>query len=40
MRYEIQTFTFCDDWGNTWTFHHEDGTSTPETFSTKEEAPG
>ena len=38
MKYEIQTFTLCDGWVNTWTVHHVDGTSTPETFSTEEEA--
>ena len=38
MRYEIQTFTLCDGWVNTWTVHHEDGTSEPETFSTEKEA--
>jgi hypothetical protein len=38
MRYEIQIFTLCDGWVNTWTVHHEDGTSEPETFSTEEEA--
>ena len=38
MRYEIQTFTLCDGWVNTWTVHHGDRTSAPETFTTKEEA--
>lgn len=38
MTYEIQQFTICDGWVNTWTVHHEDGSSTPETFPTEEEA--
>lgn len=36
--FEIQTFTLCDGWVNTWTVHHEDGTSEPERFATKAEA--
>ena len=36
--FEIQTFTLCDGWTNTWTVHHPDGTSEPERFATKAEA--
>lgn len=34
----IQHFTLCDGWVNTWTVHHEDGTSEPERFVSKAEA--
>ena len=33
MRYEIQQFTLCDGWTNTWTVHNDDGTVEPKTFS-------
>lgn len=36
--FEIQHFTLCDGWANTWTVHHEDGTSEPERFASKAEA--
>jgi hypothetical protein len=36
--FEIQTLTLCDGWTNTWTIHHEDGSSEPERFATKAEA--
>lgn len=38
MTYEVQTLTICDGWINTWTVHHPDGTSEPETFGTAQEA--
>ena len=34
MRYEIQTFTLCDGWVNTWT----DNDELPVTFETLDEA--
>lgn len=36
--YEIQHFTLCDGWINTWTIENEDGSSEPETFATKADA--
>jgi len=38
MKYEIQHFTLCDGWVNTWTITDEDGSSEPEYFETKEQA--
>lgn len=38
MTFEIQHFTICDGWVNTWTVHFEDGSSAPETFPTEAEA--
>lgn len=35
MTYEVQTYTLCDGWVNTWYIEHPDGTSEPETFSTR-----
>lgn len=32
-KYEVQTYTVCDGWMNTWHIHHDDGTSEPETFA-------
>lgn len=41
-RYEIQTFTLCDGWINTWFVVEESGddtyTEVPETFATEAEA--
>lgn len=37
-RYEIQIFTLCDGWTNTWFIIEEDNTETPETFATEAEA--
>lgn len=37
-RYEIQTFTLCDGWINTWFIIEDDNTQTPETFATETEA--
>lgn len=36
--FEIQTFTLCNGWVNTWTVHHEDGTSEPERFASNADA--
>lgn len=38
MTYEVQQYTFCDGWVNTWQLHHEDGTIEPETFATHQDA--
>jgi len=38
MTYEVQHFTLCDGWVNTWAILHEDGSSEPETFATKADA--
>ena len=38
MSYEVQQFTLCDGWTNTWTVLLEDGSSVPETFATRAEA--
>jgi hypothetical protein len=32
MKYEIQHFTLCNGWVNTWTITDEEGNSTPEIF--------
>ena len=41
-RYEVQTWTLCDGWINTWSIIEEAGdnifTDIPETFPTREEA--
>ena len=41
-RYEVQTWTLCDGWINTWSISQEAGdnifTDVPETFATREEA--
>ncbi len=36
--YEIQTFTLCDGWINTWRIIQKDNTEIPETFATADEA--
>jgi hypothetical protein len=38
MKYEIQHYTLCQGWVNTWTITNEDGLSEPEYFETKEQA--
>jgi len=38
MKYEIQHYTLCDGWVNTWTITNEDGTTESEYFETKEQA--
>lgn len=37
-RYEVQHYTICDGWVNTWTMTDEDGTVRPEYFATPEQA--
>ena len=41
-RYEVQTYTFCDGWINTWSISEEAAdslfTDRPETFATRQEA--
>jgi hypothetical protein len=37
IRYEVQTWTLCDGWINTWSVSDETGEA-PETFATREEA--
>ena len=36
--YEVQHFTLCDGWINTWSDISEDGDETPSLFETEEEA--
>jgi hypothetical protein len=36
-RYEIQTFTLCGGWINTWRIIEQDNSETPETFATEAE---
>lgn len=36
--YEIQTFTLCDGWINTWFIIDKDNSETPETFASEAEA--
>ena len=36
--YEVQHFTFCDGWINTWSDIEENGDETPSLFETEEEA--
>ena len=38
MSYEIQHFTLCDGWVNTWTVTHDDGKEEMEIFETYEDA--
>ena len=38
MSYEVQTFTLCDGWVNTWRIEHHDGTVEYETFASNAEA--
>ena len=38
MVYEIQHFTLCDGWVNTWTIANEDGSTQLEYFNSKIEA--
>lgn len=37
-KFEIQTYTLCDGWVNTWTIENEDGSSDKEYFNTSLEA--
>ncbi len=36
--YEIQTYTLCYGWLNTWTYEDSKGVTRPETFSTRQAA--
>jgi len=36
--YEVQTYTICDGWVNTWIIEYHDGTSEFETFASREDA--
>lgn len=38
MRYEIQTFTVCDGWVNTWLSWDDKGNVVPETFDSYADA--
>ncbi len=38
MSYEIQHYTLCDGWTNTWLIIHEDGTEEIERFDTYKDA--
>lgn len=38
MRYEIQHYTLCDGWINTWTVEQDNGDSEPEYFDSLEDA--
>jgi len=37
-KFEIQHFTLCDGWINTWSIEHNDGTTELETFDSFEQA--
>ena len=37
-KFEIQTYTLCEGWVNTWTIENEDGSSEKEYFNTSLEA--
>jgi hypothetical protein len=37
-KFEIQTYTLCDGWVNTWTIENEEGISIKEYFNTSLEA--
>lgn len=38
MSYEVQQYTLCEGWVNTWTVTDENDRTQPETFATREEA--
>lgn len=38
MRYEIQHYTLCDEWINTWTIEQDNGDFEPEYFDSLEDA--
>ena len=38
MTYEVQQYTLCDGWVNTWSFTDENDLTQPETFETRKEA--
>ena len=37
-RYEVQHYTLCDGWVNTWSDYDEDGNETPSTYDSFEDA--
>lgn len=37
-RYEVQHYTLCDGWINTWSDYDEDGNETPSTYDSFEDA--
>lgn len=37
-KFEIQTYTLCDGWVNTWTIENEDGSSEKEYFNSYNDA--
>ena len=37
-RYEVQHYTLCDGWINTWSDYDEDGNETPSTYDSCEDA--
>jgi hypothetical protein len=37
-RYEVQQYTICDGWTNTWTEYDDDNNAQPMTFDSFEEA--
>ena len=37
-RYEVQHFTLCDGWVNTWSDYDEDGNETPSTYDSFDDA--
>lgn len=38
MKYEVQHYTLCDGWTNTWKISDENGIEQPEVFDNEEEA--
>lgn len=38
MKYEIQHYTLCNGWVNTWTLCNEDGSEEPELFDSYQDA--
>ena len=36
--YEVQEYTLCDGWINTWTTYDDDGNEVPSTFRSKQDA--
>ena len=37
-RYEVQHYTLCDGWINTWSDYDEEGNETPSTYDSFEDA--
>ena len=38
IKYEVQHYTLCDGWINTWSDYDEDGNETPSTYDSFEDA--